>query len=62
MAKAMGFVLTARWAVRWLAFVVMDAIETFTFGGLCCQRCVHWEHSQNLTMGKSLQPLIFQGS
>ena len=27
MAKAMGFVLTARWAVRWLAFVVMDAIE-----------------------------------
>ena len=38
MAKAMGFVLTA----RWLAFVVMDAIETFTFGGLCCQRCVHF--------------------
>ena len=30
MAKAMGSVLTARWAVRWLAFVVMDAIETFT--------------------------------
>ena len=42
MAKAMGFVLTARWAVRWLAFVVMNAIETFTFGGLCCQRCVHF--------------------